>query len=203
MSSDAYEFVTFEGFSPVSGVGPYRAADYWAQEEGAPVELINGRFVMSPAPKSIHQSLSAVLWNTILQAEKTGGGVGFYAPIDVVLDDQNIVQPDLIYLAKDRLRQVGDRIDGPPSLVIEVLSPSTSNRDRQEKLELYARFGVPEYWIVDPAARSFDFLVNDGGRYVVTPARDDAYHSAVTAELVIDLAAFWSEVDRRLPKGAR
>jgi Uma2 family endonuclease len=126
--------------------------------------------------------------------------MAFVSPIDVVLDDQNIVQPDVIYLAEDRLPAIEDQIQGPPSLVVEVLSPSTANRDRQEKLDLYARFGVPEYWIVDPEMRSIDFLVNDDGRFViVTPVRD-VYRSAVTPEVEIKLVDFWGQVERRMPR---
>lgn len=200
MSTDAYQYTTFDSFSPCVGVGPYRAADYWRQEEGAPVELIHGRFVVSPALITLHQIITGELYAILRGAQAARGGLALMSPIDIVLDDQNIVQPDLVYLAKDRLNQVGDRIGGPPSLVIEVLSPGTANRDRQAKLALYARFGAPEYWIVDPAARSFDFLVNDGGRYVVVNPVDDVYRSSVTQEVEIDLKQFWSEVDRRNPQ---
>lgn len=201
MSAAGYEYTVFDRYTPFSTAGPYRAADYAQLPEGEPVELIHGRLVMSPAPRPFHQSISAELWALILEAESRGGGVGFYAPIDVAFDEQNIVQPDLIYLAKDRLHQIGDRIEGAPSLVIEVLSPSTANRDRQEKLQLYARRRVPEYWLVDPDARTIDFLVNDGGRYVVASPEDGVYRSAVTPELVIDPAEFWAAADRRLPQG--
>lgn len=120
--------------------------------------------------------------------------------MDVVLDDRNVLQPDLLYLTKGRLKQVSKHVTGPPSLVVEVLSPSTANRDRQEKLDLYAKFGVPEYWIVDPEMRSIEFLVNDGGRYVVVTAREDVYRSGVTPEIEIRLADFWGEVERRMPR---
>ena len=200
MSTGSYQYETFSGFSPYSGVGPYSAADYWQLEEGAPIELIRGRFVMSPAPISYHQLLIGELFKVLIKAEELGDGLVLLSPVDVVFDDHNIVQPDVVYLAKDRLGQIGDRIEGPPSLVIEVLSPSTANRDRQEKLDLYAKFFVPEYWIVDPDNRSFDFLVNDQGRFVVTTPVDDIYRSAVTPEVEIDLAKFWAEVDRRQPR---
>jgi len=200
MSTGSHHYETFDGFSPYSGIGPYRAQDYWELEEGSPVELIRGRLVMSPAPMSNHQFLSAQLWKIVQQAEEIAGGIGYFSPIDVVLDEHNIVQPDLLYIAKDRLNQIGDRIEGPPSLIIEVLSPSTANRDRQEKLDLYAKFLVPEYWIVDPEKRSFDFLVNDNGRFIVTTSVDDIYRSAVTPEIEIRLADFWAEVDRRQPR---
>ncbi|MEM9186200.1 MAG: Uma2 family endonuclease [Planctomycetota bacterium] len=201
MSTAGYEFTVFDRYAPYSTAGPYTAADYWRLPEGEPVELIQGRLVMSPAPISLHQFVVRQLSRWLESAEESAGGVVYISPIDVVLDDQNIVQPDLIYLAKDRLDQIGDRIEGAPSLVIEVLSPSTANRDRQQKLQLYARHSVPEYWMVDPDARTLEFLVNDEGRFVVATPTDGVYTSAVTPELVVDPAEFWAEADRRLPRG--
>ena len=80
------------------------------------------------------------------------------SPITVVLSNTSVVEPDIVYLAKDRLGIVGARgtIDGAPTLAIEVLSPSTARVDRQTKKQLFARYGVPWYWIVDTDARSID-----------------------------------------------
>ena len=97
----------------------------------------------------------------------------------------------------------GDRlfrnlVDGPPDLLIEILSPHNSRRDRVDKLDIYAQYGVAEYWIVDPIERQFDFLVNRGGKFEVQPQQDNRYASPVCAELVLDLAAFWQLVDDQL-----
>lgn len=120
--------------------------------------------------------------------------------MDVVLSDDTILQPDLLYISKGRQSIVGDRVEGPPDLVIEILSPGSDRRDRTEKLDLYAKYDVAEYWIVDPASQLFEFLILDQGRYVVTQSADNRYQSPRLPEVEIDLAAFWQEVERRLPK---
>lgn len=79
--------------------------------------------------------------------------------VDVVLSEINVLQPDILFISQDRLSILEeDCIWGAPDLVVEVLSPSTSHLDRGVKKELYARFGVREYWIVDPGARSAEVL---------------------------------------------
>lgn len=120
------------------------------------------------------------------------------APVDVALSENSIVQPDLIYVSKMRRGIIRGRVNGPPDLVIEILSPSNSRRDRIDKLNLYAEYGVAEYWIVDPIERQFDFLVNRGGKFEIQPQQDDRYASPVSVEIEIDLAAFWRSVDEQL-----
>ena len=91
------------------------------------------------------------------------------------------------------------RVEGPPDLVVEIIS-GTARRDRVEKLDLYARYGVPEYWIVDPDSQVIEFLVNEGGRFVVQSPANDRYRSPRLPEVEIELSAFWREVDERLPE---
>lgn len=118
--------------------------------------------------------------------------------MDVVLSDNTIVQPDLLYIAASRRGIVGDRVQGPPDLAIEILSEGAERRDRVDKLALYARYGVAEYWIVDPRAQSIEFLLlGDEGRYVVHTGVDKRYQSPRLAEIAIDLAALWQEVAAR------
>ena len=104
-----------------------------------------------------------------------------------------------LYVAKSRHGIVRERIEGPPDLVIEVVELNTARRDRVEKLDLYARHGVGEYWIVDPQSQVIEFLINDGGRFVVQSPTNDRYESARLPEVEIQLADFWREVDERLP----
>ena len=122
----------------------------------------------------------------------------FAAPMDVVLNKDSIVQPDLIYVSKDRRDIVKGRVHGAPDVVIEIVSPNEAKRDRVHKLNLYAEHGVSEYWIVDPDQREFDFLINEDGRFVVQPQRDDRYQSPRLPELSINLAEFWAEVSRHV-----
>jgi Uma2 family endonuclease len=200
MSTTTFQYESFDAFSPYVGAGPYRAADYWQLPEGEPVELIEGRLLVSPSPTPPHQTIVFLLSEMFSKIVRRTGGIAYNAPMDVVLSDDTILQPDLLYIAKERRGIVKNRVEGPPDLVIEIIS-GTERRDRVEKLDLYARHGVAEYWIVDPAAQVIEFLVNEGGRYVVHSPANDRYQSPRLPEVEIQLAEFWREVDERLPPG--
>lgn len=197
MSTTAFHFESFQAFSPFASVGPYRAADYWQLPEGAPIELIKGRFVVSPSPNMLHQIIVALLLERLLMAARMTGGIAVCAPMDVILSDDTILQPDLLYVSKQRRGIVKQRVEGPPDLVIEIIS-GTGRRDRVEKLDLYAQYGVGEYWIVDPDAQVLEFLVNEGGRFVVYSPAHDRYESPRLPDVEIQLAEFWREVDRQM-----
>jgi Uma2 family endonuclease len=191
------ELLTESPYSPPSTLGPHRVADYLALPDEPRCELIYGRFYMAPAPRVRHQEVTALLYERLrAEVEQTGGRV-IFAPVDVVLAEHSVLQPDVVYFSAERCHLVRDRIEGAPDLVIEVLSPETERRDRGPKLRLYAESGVREYWIVDPAVQSFESLVNAGGQFAVALAEDDVYASTVVTGLTVDLAAFWREVDRR------
>ncbi len=205
MSTASDKFDVFSGFTPFSTVGPYRAADYWQLEEGAPYELLRGRLIMSPSPTSLHQIIVGELYGMLRHAADTSEGLTIPSPMDVVFSDDTILQPDLLYIAKDRRHIVKDRVEGPPDLVVEILSPATGRRDKTEKLDLYAKYGVAEYWIIDPATQVFEFLLLDdltsgSGSYVIQQQPDDHYRSPRLPEIAINLATFWAEIERRLPK---
>ncbi len=200
MSIGTHQYESLPGFSPPSTLGPHRAADYWKLPEGEPVELIQGRLIVSPAPSFLHQTISLLMSEILLNAARKGNGYAAAAPMDVVLADDTILQPDLIYVSKARSEIVKPRVEGAPDLVVEILSESNTRRDRVDKLNLYAEHGVAEYWIVDPKERHIDFLINCDARFVVQPQHDDRYASPRLPEVEIDLAAFWQEVERRLPK---
>lgn len=190
----------FTGFTPYSTIGPKRAADYWALEEGAPYELIRGRLIMSPSPTSLHQIIVGQLFLKLDAIADKSGGRTLISPIDVVFSDHTILQPDALYLSAERQHFLQERIEGAPDLVVEILSSGTGRRDKTEKLDLYAKYNVPEYWIVDPATRVFEFLLLENGKYVVHQQPNDHYRSPRLPEIEIDLAAFWAEIDRRLPQ---
>ena len=180
MSTATFHFESFDQFSPFSDVGPYRAADYWQLPEGAPIELIRGRFVMSPSPVPRHQIILLLLSEHFLQIARKSGGIALPAPMDVRLSDDTILQPDLLYIIEAATADRRKRVEGPPDLVIEIIS-GTARRDRVEKLDLYAAYGVGEYWIVDPESQVFDFLVNDDGQFVIHSPADNRYQSVSAA----------------------
>lgn len=121
-------------------------------EDGKQYEIHEGELVLNPAPIPRHQLIVlniAAEFHIYLRAN--GGGRVFMAPIDVLLAQDVVVQPDVIVVRTDRVRMVGERnIQGPPNLVVEVLSDATRRRDENIKRKLYERYGVDEYWIVDP-----------------------------------------------------
>lgn len=112
-------------------------------------ELIDGEIIEMPPPKIVHQRLVGRLYR-LIDDLKPNGEV-FISPVEVYLDEYNIPQPDVAWVAADSVCQVTEmRLIGAPDLVIEILSPSTAKRDRTAKFSLYERHGSREYWIVDP-----------------------------------------------------
>lgn len=187
--------------APSSGLGPYRRRDYERLPDEPLCELILGRFYLSPSPSVLHQMVVSYLWLEFNAAAESAGGLAVAAPLDVTLGDHSVVQPDVIYVAAARRGIVKERIEGAPDLLVEVLSPGTVRRDRGEKLALYAQSGVREYWIVDSEERQIEFLINEGGRFVVALPVDGLYRSSLLPEIGLDLAAFWRRVDARLHPG--
>ena len=135
-------------------------ADYRNTPEDKRYELIDGELIMASAPRIIHQRTERKLV-TLLDTfvEQNGLGEIFYAPTDVVLSDTDVVQPDILFVSNARAHIITeDNIRGAPNLVIEILSPSTAQRDRTLKRALYAKHGVQEYWLVDTDARTIAVL---------------------------------------------
>ena len=122
-------------------------------------ELIDGELILVASPNRDHQIADASLGARMYFFVETGDlGWVFHAPFDVLLTDPdggvNVVQPDLIFVSKEREQIITPaNIQGAPDLLVEILSPSTRRLDMTTKLDLYARHGVKEYWIADPAAR--------------------------------------------------
>ena len=126
--------------------------------DGRRYELHEGELSVTAAPSPKHQQVSGNLFVALRHHAKTHGlGEVLYAPIDCILSDITIVQPDIVYLEAQRLAAISSRgIEGPPTLVVEIVSPSTIQIDRSVKFQLYARYGVPHCWIVDPEVRSIE-----------------------------------------------
>jgi Uma2 family endonuclease len=138
-------------------------------EDGRRHELLEGRLEVSPSATSLHQTILMNLIGLLLPwiRERDLGRL-YTAPLDVILSDTNVLEPDLLFIAKARLGNlVGKWIHGAPDLVIEILSPSTETRDRGAKMQIYARFGVREYWLVDPESRTVSIHVLEGSGYRV------------------------------------
>ncbi len=133
-------------------------------ETNQPTQLLNGEFIVSPAPVPRHQRSSRQV-EYLIEALKPNGEV-FHAPIDLYLDEDNIPQPDVVWIAENSRCIVEKKyLQGPPELVVEVFSPSTELKDRKDKFNLYQRFAIPEYWMVDPELEFIEGYVLENGLY--------------------------------------
>jgi Uma2 family endonuclease len=166
-------------------------ADLLQFDENERYEIYDGRLIpMAPAPNIYHQRLVARLFRLLddfVRAQDSGEVI--IAPMDVVLAEDNTAQPDLLFVAKENAGIVKDWVFGAPDLVVEILSPSSIRRDRKDKLKQYARFGVKEYWIVDPANRALEILVLHDQQFAVHSKAADAglAESKVLVGLTIDV----------------
>ena len=143
-------------------------ADYVQMPEDVRCEIIDGELIMAPAPNTMHQRISRRFVRVMdpFIADNRLGEL-FYAPTDVYLSETDIVQPDLLFVSAARAHIITDaNVRGAPDLVVEIASPSTARRDRIIKADLYARFGVAEYWICNPTAETVDTLRLERGRLV-------------------------------------
>ena len=124
-------------------------------DDGQRHELIDGEHCVTATPFLKHQAVVGNLYfliRTFLETNPLGTIIGF--PTDVILSRYDIVEPDLQYISKDRAHIMSDWVRGAPDLVVEVASKSTRKRDLTIKRDLYAKWGVREYWFVDPSADS-------------------------------------------------
>jgi len=135
-------------------------------DDGVRYEINDGRLeAMTPGPNALHQLVLQQLEHRIMQ-DCARDYVVFAAPIDLILSETEVRQPDIAVIHRDRLSIITKRgIEGPPDLVVEVLSPFSAKRDRRQKLYAYAKYLIPEYWIVDINNELLEQYVLDNQRY--------------------------------------
>jgi Uma2 family endonuclease len=162
--------------------------------DGKRYELLEGDLQVTPAPSPLHQRVSKRLQRMLEEYfEKTGRGEVFDAPIDVILTKQDVVQPDLVLVLNPE--QVSKRgIEGTPFLLVEVLSPSTTNYDRTSKAQRYAALGVSHYWIVDPEAQQLECYRATEGQFelVVQAEKSATLIHPDWPDLPLPLAILWA-----------
>ena len=133
------------------------------EAEAKRYELMDGELFVLPSPTPRHQTVVGNLsfaFGAFVQRHRMGKV--YFAPLDVVLSDHDVLQPDVIFISEGRQGFITEsNINGPPDLVVEVLSPSTQERDRTAKRTIYARYGVREYWLIDPETRTVEVLKAD------------------------------------------
>jgi len=176
----------------------YTEKDYMLLEEGAPFQLINYDLIMSPAPTLYHQIISRNLTKIFLSClEKTNDkGLFVYAPVDIFFNDGNVFQPDLLYISKGRKAEiVKDRIEGAPDLVIEILSPSNGYYDLRQKKDIYEKYGVAEYIIVDPLQQSAEVHVLKNNAFFIDQKVKfpGSFHSLILEGFSVDLKELFEQ----------
>ena len=165
--------------------------DYCATPDDERYELVDGNLMMVPAPNMKHQKVLLTLTLKLGNFTKEHGlGTVCVAPCDVVLSDSDVVQPDLLFILRAREHILTDEnVRGAPDLVIEILSPSTADRDLGYKHDLYGRHGVLEYWIVDPIAETIAVHRQGDGRLEAaeTLGRGETLRTALLDGLELEL----------------
>lgn len=161
--------------------------------DGKRYELLEGDLFVTPAPSPLHQRASKRLQRQLeAYFEARGLGEVFDAPIDVILTLHDVVQPDLVVVTDPS--QISRRgIEGAPALVVEVLSPTTRDRDRTTKARRYAALGVQHYWVLDPEGSRLDCYRLERGEYVLA-ARGEGDQSLTHPDwpgLTLTLADLW------------
>jgi Uma2 family endonuclease len=156
-------------------------------DDGRRYELYDGEVVVVASPFPRHQRIAQHVGEILAEYERATGGIVFDAPIDIVLSEYDVVQPDVVFFGRTRrhLIDMWQAVRVVPDLAVEVLSCSTEACDRGRKMELLARSGVPEYWIVDPIGRTIEIYAHSGGAYECAGlyAEHDEVRSATLCDL--------------------
>lgn len=158
-------------------------------------ELFEGELQVTPSPSTRHQRIVRKLAYILIgHVEQQQSGEVFFAPFDVLLSDITVVQPDILFVSRERQAIVlPAHIRGAPDLAIEVVSPTTSQRDHQAKRQLYARHGVSYYWLVDPDRQRIEAYALDDGDYrrTVVASETAGFAAPPFPDLAIPLADLW------------
>jgi len=150
-----------------TGAKRWTYQDYLKLLDEKRYEIINGDLFMVLAPNLFHQDISRnleyLMWNYVREKNL---GVVYYAPVDIVLSKENVFQPDIVFVSRDNFGILKEKaIFGVPDLVVEIISPSSIYNDMNVKREIYEKFGVKGYWIVDPANKAIQIFTLESGKF--------------------------------------
>ncbi len=163
-------------------------------EDGRRHEIIDGSHIVNPAPRTRHQFVLGNLYDALRPLRRSGRARVAFAPIAVQLTEFDIVEPDLIAIDAKSAQRIGEhKIEGPPNLVVEVLSPSTRRLDRGAKRALYESMGVLEYWIVDPDENTVCKHTLVEGRYTEVLHKSGEMVSTAFPELTVGLGEIFED----------
>jgi Uma2 family endonuclease len=165
--------------------------DYMSTPEGKRYQLLDGEMILAPSPMTQHQRTLFRLAQAVSEFVVVRNlGEVFVAPYDVVFSRYDVAQPDILFVSNERCGIITEAyIQGAPDLVVEVLSPGTARYDRGYKHTLYGRFGVREYWLVDPDTEIVEVLTASEQGLVshATYQRHDTLTSPLLDGLILNL----------------
>jgi Uma2 family endonuclease len=154
--------------------------------EGTLCQVINNELIMSPAPSSKHQKVVRdIAFELYSFVKKHSLGEVLFAPVDVYLDEENVYQPDIVFISNQQIHILQEKINGAPDLIIEILSPGSAKYDEKEKKAVYERSGVKEYWIVDPHTKKTTGYRLQGEAYLEMPAEEGMIQSALLQTTIL------------------
>ena len=176
----------------------YTYQDYLTlpEEPGFRYEVLEGQLIKEPSPNLLHQRISRELGFILISYFRQVDPQGeiFDAPLDVTFQDITVVQPDILYVNGNQLEILKKtRIDGAPTLTVEIISDSSRRKDRVQKLQIYQKAGVQHYWLVNPQDKTFECFVLKDGVYslVVIETDDNVLDHPDFPGLAIPLAELW------------
>ncbi|MEZ4886764.1 MAG: Uma2 family endonuclease [Chitinophagales bacterium] len=181
-------------FTQINLENNYTAADYAELPEGAPFQLIQGKLIFMASPYYIHQKVLMRLANKLdTHVEENGLGEVLPAPMDVHFDAKNVYQPDILFVSVARKDIIDKFIQGAPDLVVEILSKSTAQKDETDKMKIYGKYDVLEYWMIHPTEQWVKVYENQSGemKEVVELQQTGKYHSKTIEGFVLDVATIF------------
>ena len=166
-------------------------------DDGRRYELYDGEAIVVPSALPRHQRVALHIGYVLVEYERVEGGIVFSVPIDIVFSDYDVLQPDVVYFRLER-RHLLDMMRPTrvaPDLAVEVLSRSTGVRDRGRKMKTFAKFSVPEYWIVDPVVNTLEVFRLEAAGYTIEGmyGPDDTVTSPTLKGLTFPAASIFAE----------
>ena len=153
-------------------------------EDGRRYELYDGGVFVVPSPLPLHQIVALNIYDWLRHHPRTRQGLALAAPLDIAFSEYDVVQPDVLYFEPERLPLLANRRVArvAPDLAIEVISPRTASNDRGRKMRMFARYGVREYWIVDPESERVEVHTLEGEAFRLV--QEAAGNSSITSPLL-------------------
>lgn len=182
------------GQAPSQYVGLRMTADQFLEitDDGYNYELVDGVVIVSPSPTPRHQSVTLeIAWQIKNYLELHPVGAAFVeTDVHLAADERGdlVYRPEIVFVRQERLKDIGDKLEGPPDLVVEVVSRGSRRYDAETKKSDYEKFGVHEYWLIDPARDTLTIFRRDSGHFTELPLTRDRFESHAIPGFTLDIA---------------